>query len=439
MPQINYEPKIEQVVQDYPNHISNPNQIQVIFLMDPKDLKPHPLNEKLYNFDDDDRSDLRKSMVKTFKEFGYPNTEIVYIDKNNVIYSGHRRWYSSKEEKIPVLRCMRIEDTFDKKCLTDPVLKKKELDTLSNLNYPGTKRNELAWEVVLKKYDEYNKTDEKITGNSYTPKQRNSWCRENTKYSVDNFKKMVEIYEANRIDLIKKVDLTDMSVNNAWKEALNVLPASKEEYDPDRKNWTQYLRDNPQVGQKAVKYANDMLQQHLNINIKGRKIPEDKQHGHEQNMLSTNLSNFYMSGLSIALEEEGFKSITPREEAGLPDIRILDLSKKGYHPERIEVKVAKFNGHGSKTYISAGPGATRIVPHTFLLVVYDTKTKRQMAVLSDLTKEDWKSNTKNTKCEMGMNVWADNHLDDCVFLHGDGFIDGNNVFQIHMEDVKGGK
>ena len=92
MPQINYEPKIEQVVQDYPNHISNPNQIQVIFLMDPKDLKPHPLNEKLYNFDDD-RSDLRKSMVKTFKEFGYPNTEIVYIDKNNVIYSGHRRWY----------------------------------------------------------------------------------------------------------------------------------------------------------------------------------------------------------------------------------------------------------------------------------------------------------------------------------------------------------
>ena len=32
MPQVNYEPKIEQVVQDYPNHIPNPNQIQVIFL-----------------------------------------------------------------------------------------------------------------------------------------------------------------------------------------------------------------------------------------------------------------------------------------------------------------------------------------------------------------------------------------------------------------------
>ena len=234
MPQANYEPKIEQVVQDYPNHMPNPNQIQVIFLMDTKDLKPHPLNEKLYNFDDDDRSDLRISMTQTYKDNGYPNTEIVYIDKNNVIYSGHRRWYSAKEEKIPVLRCMRIEDTFDKKCLTDPVLKRKELDTLSNLNYPGTKRNELAWEVVLKKYDEYNKTDEKITGHFYTPKQRNIWCRQNTKYSVENFKKMVEIYEVNRIDLIKKVDLTDISVNNAWKEALNIQPASNVKYDPDR-------------------------------------------------------------------------------------------------------------------------------------------------------------------------------------------------------------
>ena len=35
-----------------------------------KDLKPHPINLKLYNFDNDDRTDLRKSMVKTYKENG---------------------------------------------------------------------------------------------------------------------------------------------------------------------------------------------------------------------------------------------------------------------------------------------------------------------------------------------------------------------------------
>ena len=54
-----------------------------------------------------------------------------------------------------------------------------------------------------------------------------------------------------------------------------------------------------------------MQQQHLNININGKKIPLDDVHGHEQNMISTNLSNFYMSAMSLVLEEEGFKSFTP--------------------------------------------------------------------------------------------------------------------------------
>ena len=58
-----------------------------------QDLKPHPINLKLYNFDNDDRTDLRKSMLKTYKENGYPNTEICLIDKNNIVYSGNRRWH----------------------------------------------------------------------------------------------------------------------------------------------------------------------------------------------------------------------------------------------------------------------------------------------------------------------------------------------------------
>ena len=197
----------------------------------------------------------------------------------------------------------------------------------------------------------------------------------------------------------------------------------------------QFFKDNPECMKRVVNYANEMLKQHLDINIGGKRIPEDDIHGHEQNMLSINLSNFYMSAVSLVLEEEGFDSTTPREEAGLPDVRILNLSKPGYHWERLEVKVASFKGHGSKTSISAGPGATRIVPHTFLLVVYDPDTKRQMVVLSDLTKEDWTSNTKNTKCEMGMNIWADNHLDDCVFFHGEGFIDSKNVFNMNLSKV----
>jgi hypothetical protein len=37
---------------------------------------------------------------------------------------------------------------------------------------------------------------------------------------------------------------------------------------------------------------------------------------------------------------------------------------------------------------------------------------------------------------MGMNIWADNHLDNCVIFHGAGFIDSKKVFQMNMDEVK---
>ena len=403
------------------------------------ELKDHPLNDVLYDKIDDNRDKLRASLIKSLKKNGYANKEIVYIDKNGVVYSGHRRKWASEEDEtgqLGVLRCVEIDHTFDPASLENPILEEKEIEILDEYNEPDIIRNQTSWSVVLRKYNVCNNINFKKTGKYFDGKERNKWCAEKCSYPTTTFKKMVEIFETGRTDLIKKIEIEGYSINKAYKEALNVQPPVQLLEDENRKNWIQFFKDKPELMEKVVKYANDMQQQHYNININGRKIPLDNTHGHEQNMISTNLSNFYMSAVSLVLEEEGFKSFTPREEAGLPDIRIKDLSKPGYHPERIEVKVAKFNGHGSKTYISAGPGATRIVPHTFLLVVYDPNSNRQFVVLSDLTKDDWTSNLKNTKCEMGMNVWADNHLDECVIFHGDGYIDNRNVFNMNLKEVK---
>jgi hypothetical protein len=403
------------------------------------ELKDHPLNDVLYDKVNDNRDKLRASLIKSLNKNGYANKEIVYIDKNGVVYSGHRRKWASEEDEtgqLGVLRCVEIDHTFDPASLENPILEEKEIDILDEYNEPDIIRNQTSWSVVLRKYNVCNNINFKKTGKYFDGKERNKWCAEKCSYPTTTFKRMVEIFETGRTDLIKKIEIEGYSINKAYKEALNVQPPVQLLEDENRKNWIQFFKDKPELMEKVVKYANDMQQQHYNININGRKIPLDNTHGHEQNMISTNLSNFYMSAVSLVLEEEGFKSFTPREEAGLPDIRIKDLSKPGYHPERIEVKVAKFNGHGSKTYISAGPGATRIVPHTFLLVVYDPNSNRQFVVLSDLTKDDWTSNLKNTKCEMGMNVWADNHLDECVIFHGDGYIDNRNVFNMNLKEVK---
>ena len=412
-----------------------PGKQDTILYLNPKDLKPHPLNHILYDIKEDKFIDLTISMKDYYKKYNYPNTDVITISPGYMIYAGHRRTKVCLNNNIPVIRCVMVDREFDPKCLEDPALKLKEMDFLREYNHPNTKRNESEWPVVLRQYDVYNKTQEKITGKFYTPKQRNHYCRDRIRaVSTDNFRMMVEIYEKNRKDLISKVTENELSIKKAYNEAMNIQPPVKELYDPDRKNWVEYFRDNPKLMERVVDYANDMFQQYLKINIAGRVIVEDKKHGHEKTPISGNLSHFYMSAISLVLEEQGFKSITPNEEQGLPDVRILDLCKPGYHPERIEIKVAGFNGHGSSTYISAGGGTGRMVPHTFLIVVYDRITKRQMVVMSDLTKEDW-TEDKNKKATMGMNIWADNHLDNCVFFHGEGFIDSRNLFNMNLKKV----
>lgn len=414
------------------------NNIQVI-TKNISELKDHPLNDVLYDKIDDNRDKLRASLIKSLNKNGYANKEIVYIDKNGVVYSGHRRKWASEEDEtgqLGELRCVVIEHTFNPESLEDPILERKEIELLDEYNEPDIIRNQTSWSVVLRKYSVSNNVHYKIAKRYFTPKERNKWCVEKCSYPVKTFKMMVEIYEAGRIDLIKKVEKEGYSITKAYKDALNIQPPVKLEYDKDRKNWVEFFKERPDCRKRVVKYANDLQKQFERININGRQIPLDKTHGFEQNMISTNLSNSYMSALSIVLEEEGFKSFTPREQAGDPDVVIKDLSKPGFYPERIEVKVAKFNGHGSKTSVSAGPRAATIVPHPFLNVIYDPETNRQFVVLSDLTKEDWTVNIKNTKCEMGMNVWADNHLDDCVFFHGDGYVDNRNVFNMNLKEVK---
>ena len=401
-------------------------------------LTDHPLNAILYDKDNDPRDKLINSLLKSLRTTGVANKESIKIDKNGVVYCGHRRKWACEEDEtgeLGYLQCEIIDHTFYPESLNDPILEEKEIELLDEYNEPDIMRNQTSWPVLLRKYNVCDSIHFKKTKKYFTGKERNLWCAEKCSYPNNTFKLMVEIYEKGRHDLINKVEREGYSITKANKEALDIQPSVKLKYDSDRKNWVEYFKENPECMDRVVDYANEMLKQHLDINIAGKKIPEDKIHGHEQNMLSTNLSNFYMSAVSIVLEEEGFDSTTPREEPGLPDVRILNLSKPGYHPERLEVKVVSFKGHGSKTSISAGPGATRIVPHTFLLVVYDPVTKRQMVVLSDLTKEDWTSNSKNTQCDMGMNIWADNHLDDCVFFHGEGFIDSKNIFNINLSKV----
>ena len=402
-----------------------------------EDLTDHPLNHVLYDKKADNRDKLRQSLKRSFKKYGYANKEFVHIDINGVIYSGHRRKWSSEEDDtntLTELRCVEIDHVFDPKSLNDPELYQVELDLLDEYNEPDVIRNQTKWSVILQKYDVYERNHKKLTGKEFTGKERNEFCRKKSSHDKDHFKKMVEVYKMGRKDLVEKVDNDDFTVTQAHNEALKIEPKTKLKENPKRKVWEDYFNDKTDKRKRVVKYANDMFNQHLNIQINGIKIPEHPIHGHEPNMLSTCLSNFYMSALTLVLEEEGFKPKTARHEPGIADLIVENLCRDGYHPESIEVKVASFDGHGSKTKIHAGGGAYRIHKQTFLIVVYDKDTKRQMVVLSDLEGSDWTMDNKNKKATLGMNIWADNYLDKCVFFVGDGYVDTSGVFQIILEN-----
>ena len=97
------------------------------------ELKDHPLNDVLYDKVNDNRDKLRASLIKSLNKNGYANKEIVYIDKNGVVYSGHRRKWASEEDEtgqLGELRCVEIEHTFDFASLENPILEEKEIEIL---------------------------------------------------------------------------------------------------------------------------------------------------------------------------------------------------------------------------------------------------------------------------------------------------------------------
>ena len=202
-----------------------------------KDLKPHPLNEEYYDNENSDNTKLQDSLRKTFKKEGYPNLELVKIDKNNYIYSGNRRYDSCKEEGLPFLRCEVVKETFNEKCLTNIKLKKKEKEILETYNQPGLKRDEYSWSVILKKYGSDNADYEIETTRVFDGKLRNKWCAERTDKRPTEFKDMVDVvFKYARMDLVEKVECGEYSVKDAINEASAKEPEEQLKNNPNEYN-----------------------------------------------------------------------------------------------------------------------------------------------------------------------------------------------------------
>ena len=411
-----------------------------------KDLKPHPLNAEYYDNENCDNEKLRKSLRNCYDKKGIPNREAVQVDKNNVIYSGHRRWESCKEEDIPILKCEIIEHTFDPDCLTDIKKKKTEKQILEDYNEPGVKRNEYAWNVIIKKYGSDNLDNEFETGKLFNGEQRNKWCAKRTDKTPKEFKDMVDVvYKYDRYDLVEKVESGEYSVRDALNEASQKEPEEKLKTNPDEIDLIKHFNENKEQVEGLKKYGIDFFNNIKKLTMGDTPVILDEHIGWEDFTISGILSHTFMSATCKSFMDNGFFAISPRSEPGLTDVRILKqgnkvLTKKGYHPLRAEIKCAELKGDGYKTKIYGGGGSHRMEPHTFIIAIHDNDGERLMLLATKMTKEDWirKGKGNSAKYEMPMSYWAENHFDnkdDWVCLHGGIYKDKRGVLKIQCMPV----
>ena len=105
---------------------------------------------------------------------------------------------------------------------------------LEDYNEPGVKRNEYAWNVILKKFISDNSDNELLTGKPFNGAQRNYWCAKRTEATPNEFKDMVDVVQKyNRYDLVEKVESGEYSVKDAINEASQKEPEEKLKTNPD--------------------------------------------------------------------------------------------------------------------------------------------------------------------------------------------------------------
>lgn len=389
----------------------------------------HPLNIELYDFDDPKEVKKIKALAKDIEKNGLNIPPS--IDKNGVVFSGHRR-----RRALILLGWTHTDFTQCVDTYNPNGSKVKELEKLEKYNDDKFhERDESLYMIACRKY---------AVKNKYMLEERNRKLSagERDRFAVKsnivpkNFQKAIKIYEGYenkkgewfdpRQDLLEQVD--DRTDTMTLGKALDIImknPKGDDKYDPNRHNWIQELSSDTSkksIIEKAMLginhslnnvYYSPILKRHINF-------VTDKQHGEEENFISTDISNKFQFAVSTTLEELGFDGVhTSKQEAGLEDVRIDGLTKEGYLPERIEIKCTKFKGHGSSTQVKGGIGASAIKPHEFLIVVHDNDYKDYMVLLTTLTKDDWKP--RGSERYVSMHKWYENHFDnpeDYVFIAG---------------------
>lgn len=389
-----------------------------------KDLKTHPLNQKLYPEEyQSNKPGLRKELKEHYDEHDYPNYEpIIICPETGIIWSGNSRFLELIKEGIPFAY---VEYSKWKYNPNEP--ESKQLKKLKSFN-SDNRRNTKDPLVAVHTFKEERKIYIKENGKDFTKTEIKNYWNER---GIDSqtYNKWIAIFEFD-VELLKEVRDGKKTLTTAYKQAVAGKPEHKA--NPERFDFFNFI-DNSET------FLKDALYQTVQGIKKYDPIIYDRKYGFEINQITGMVSNTFMSYFTKTFDQYDIDANTPKQTTGHPDIRFPMLDTEGFQSERIEIKAASWTANTKTTCILGGPGVKKNQPHEFIFVVWNADCKKLWAVITTLTRDDWKSGGKDNgnKYAISISDWYKQYHNTTKFrqIIGDTYFGNKDNVEIEFGDV----
>jgi hypothetical protein len=373
--------------------------------VDPKLLKPNPLNKQLYTNQAEEartQAELAESFKKRIEDGVCPNEQPVMIWEDGLIDAGHTRTEAAKMANVDIW----VEIT-DKPY---PDFKNQPHTTLQSIVSSNIQRK-MTHSVKLNEFEMMNKAYVQEHGINRTAAQEDEHI--NRLGTSRPTIKMLQEIKKNMPHLLPLVDSGDMSVKSAWEESTGKNKVKVVKSNNPNRDWSQIYTSDifRTVFNRVSNTINSIFSVSTKIDNEDYYPVKDFTKGTVAGIISHLIETI---GAQV-LKSEGYNVKSASGHPTDPDIYHIDIDDK------VEIKVTNFNN--ASTSWKGGMG---IREGQYILVAYDESISRWLVIFTYLNEKDWKSAGMGGHTLPIKNV-IEHHEKDMVVIYGDVYKNNGNV------------
>ena len=381
--------------------------------VNPKHLKPNPLNKKIYSNQEEERSTQEEiaESYKTRVENGLtPNEQPIIVYPDGLIDAGHTRWAASKLANVDLW--------FELSESPYPDFENKPYSTLQIVVGSNIYRK-MTPSVKLNEFEEMNKAYAIEKGYARSSKEEDVHLKK-LGIGRDTIKKLQEI-KREQPTLLTLVDNGEYSIKAAWEEATGRNKVKVVKSNNPNRDWSEiYTND---VFKTIMNRVSNCISQMRDISYKLNGESVNPFNDFVKASVTANISWMMESIGAEVLRGEGHDVKCATGHPTDPDINHLDIDDK------VEIKVTNYDGPNTKW-----KGGQGIREGQYILVAYDEQIERWLVIFTKLTEKDWKSAGQAGHILPIKNVY-DNHKKDYEVVYGEVYA-SNGKLVVQLEKLK---